>query len=296
MVPEQRPMDAVAWRTRRGCGVYAARICLSVVGGGQHLLPRGARQKSVGVHDERRRVATDAHDLRHTPQGMRQSRTVCACGPRTRRRSDAPRCVPYGDGVDLWRQAVTTVLPGGNVGDWRKLKSDHPDPADLAFTPGHTDPLMLATDGGVHLTKDQGKNWTLTGSNVGGFVALQMGEVTGRPVGGSPHLDLYYGTQDNQIRGSSDGGATWSGAQGGEGAFLQVDRANPAMVDGRAPARTCGNCRLFDAPPHLGWDDPEVFAMRRMATPVIPTHTLRSNSSATTFCSRSSCRRTLNTG
>ena len=52
------------------------------------------------------------------------------------------------------------MVPGGNVGDWRQLKSDHSDPADLAFTPGNTEPLMLATDGGVHLTKDQGKQWT----------------------------------------------------------------------------------------------------------------------------------------
>lgn len=168
--------------------------------------------------------------------------------------------VYYGDGVDLWRQAVTTVVPGGNVGDWRQLKSDHSDPADLAFTPGNTEPLMLATDGGVHLTKDQGKQWTLTGSNVGGFVALQVGEMTGRQVGGSsPHLDLYYGTQDNQIKGSSDGGATWNGSQGGEGAFLQVDSANPAMVDGRVTGRSCGACRLFDVPPHLGQDDPGLF-------------------------------------
>ena len=57
-------------------------------------------------------------------------------------------------------------------------KLDHLDPADIAFTLGHTEPLMLATDGGVHLTKDQGKQWTLTGSNVGGFVALQVGEMT----------------------------------------------------------------------------------------------------------------------
>ena len=79
----------------------------------------------------------------------------------------------------------------------------HLDPADTAFTPGHTEPLMLATDGRVHLTKDQGKQRTLTGSNAGGFVALQVGEITGRQLGGSsPHLDLYYGTQDNGIKGS----------------------------------------------------------------------------------------------
>ena len=88
--------------------------------------------------------------------------------------------VYYGDGVDLLAECGHHGDLGGNVGDWRQLKSDHSDPADLAFTPGNTEPLMLATDGGVHLTKDQGKQWTLTGSNVGGFVALQVGEMTGR--------------------------------------------------------------------------------------------------------------------
>lgn len=169
--------------------------------------------------------------------------------------------VYYGDGMNLWRQAVSLASPGGQVGDWRKPKKlDHLDPADIAFTPGHEEPLMLATDGGVHLTKDKGNEWTLTGSNVGGFVALQIGEVTGRQVGGSsPHLDLYYGTQDNDIKASSDGGATWAGSLCCEGAFLQVDRGNPEMVDGRVTGRACGNCTLFDAQPHLGQGNPGSF-------------------------------------
>ena len=59
--------------------------------------------------------------------------------------------------------------------------------------PGNAVPLMLASDGGVHLTPDSGHTWKLTGSNYGGFTALQIGEMTGRGVGGaSPHLDLYY--------------------------------------------------------------------------------------------------------
>jgi hypothetical protein len=168
--------------------------------------------------------------------------------------------VYYGDGVLLWREAVTTGVPGGKLADWRQLKSDHSDPADIAFTPAQTEPLMLATDGGVHLTKDKGKTWTLTGGNGGGFAALQICEVAGRQVGGSsPHLDLYFGTQDNAIRSSSDGGATWTGTQGGEGAFLQVDGANPAMVDARVTGRSCGGCRLFDVPPHLGQNDSGTF-------------------------------------
>jgi len=169
--------------------------------------------------------------------------------------------VYYGDGFSIFRQAVTTLIPGGNLADWRAATHmDHRDPADVAFTPGFTEPLMLATDGGVHLTPDQGKQWKLTGSNVGGFVALQIGEVTGRQVGGSkPHLDLYYATQDNDIKGSSDGGVTWNGSLCCEGAFLQADRANAAMVDGRVTGRSCDGCNLFDVQPHLGQGDPGLF-------------------------------------
>jgi hypothetical protein len=169
--------------------------------------------------------------------------------------------VYYGDGFSIFRQTVSVTNPEGNLANWiAPVHMDHRDPADMAFTPDLTEPLMLATDGGVHLTKDQGKNWTLTGSNYGGFVALQIGEVTGRQVGGSsPHLDLFYGTQDNDIKGSKDGGATWDGSLCCEGAFLQVDRANPAMVDGPVTGRACGGCSLFDAQPHLGQGNPGLF-------------------------------------
>jgi photosystem II stability/assembly factor-like uncharacterized protein len=169
--------------------------------------------------------------------------------------------VYYGDGFSIFRQTVSVTNPGGNLADWvAPTHMDHRDPADIAFTPDLTEPLMLATDGGVHLTSDQGKNWKLTGSNYGGFVALQIGEVTGRQVEGStPHLDLYYSTQDNDIKGSSDGGTTWDGSLCCEGAFLQVDRANPAMVDGPVTGRACGGCSLFDAQPHLGQGNPGLF-------------------------------------
>jgi hypothetical protein len=161
--------------------------------------------------------------------------------------------VYYGDGTDLWRQAVTVVAPAGSNAWFQPDHLDHSDPADLAFTPGFTQPLMLATDGGVHLTKDNGKNWTLTGSNYGGFTALQIGEVTGRQVGGSkPHLDLYYSTQDNDIKASDDGGATWKGSICCEGAFLRADGANPAHVDAPVTGRRCGDCKHFVVPPHVG--------------------------------------------
>jgi hypothetical protein len=161
--------------------------------------------------------------------------------------------VYYGDGFALWRQAVTTAVPQGSNAWLAPDHMDHRDPADLAFTPGFTQPLMLATDGGVHLTPDNGKNWKLTGSNYGGFTALQIGEITGRQVGGSkPHLDLYYATHDNDIKGSDDGGASWKGSICCEGAMLRADAANPTPVDGPVTGRKCDNCKNFIVPAHLG--------------------------------------------
>ncbi|MDQ2768712.1 MAG: hypothetical protein M3Y30_16345 [Gemmatimonadota bacterium] len=161
--------------------------------------------------------------------------------------------VYFGDGFALWRQAVTISVPGGSNAWRRPDHVDHEDPADVAFTPGFEVPLMLASDGGVHLTPDSGRTWKLTGVAYGGFTALQIGEMTGRAVGGDhPHLDLYYGTQDNDIKGSSDGGHTWDGSIAHEGAFLQADAANPAHVDGPVTGRNCGPCTLFVVQPHLG--------------------------------------------
>jgi hypothetical protein len=161
--------------------------------------------------------------------------------------------VYFGDGFTIWREAVTTGVPAGSNMWKRPTKIDHEDPADIAFTPGFERPLMLATDGGVHLTPDSGRTWTLTGSNYGGFTALQIGEMTGRAVGGStPHLDLYYTTQDNDIKGSSDGGQTWMGSIAHEGAFLTADAANPAHADGKVTGRNCGPCTLFIVQAHLG--------------------------------------------
>lgn len=162
--------------------------------------------------------------------------------------------VYYGDGFTLHRQAVTVGDPIGNVGAWRQpTHMDHRDPADLAFTPGFEQPLMLATDGGVHLTPDNGSNWVLTGSNFGGFTALQITEVTGRAIGGAQaHLDLYYATQDNDIKASDDGGASWKGSLCCEGAFLRADAMNPAPADDPVTGRRCDNCNFFIVPAHPG--------------------------------------------
>ena len=164
-----------------------------------------------------------------------------------------------GDGFSILREPVTTVLPLGDS-TWKAPDHvDHEDPNDVAFTPGFDQPLMLATDGGVHLTPDSGRTWTVTGANFGGFTALQIAEITGRFVQGAPaHQDLYYGTQDNDAKGSHDGGLTWDGSVGGDDAFLRADAMNPAAGDIPVVGMRC--CQPYVVPPHMGsTNDPPPF-------------------------------------
>ena len=158
----------------------------------------------------------------------------------------------WGTGKRLFRQAVTVSVPGGSNA-WRELTVDHSDPADVAFSPGYQRPIMLATDGGVHLTPDSGKTWKYTGSGYGGYNALQIGEITGRAVSDSPpHLDLYYATQDNSFRASLDGGQTWNASLGDEGSYVSADAANPSHVASPVSLRNCGSiCSYVLATPRF---------------------------------------------
>jgi photosystem II stability/assembly factor-like uncharacterized protein len=157
--------------------------------------------------------------------------------------------VYYGDGMRFHRQTFSITGPTG-TGTWTKLTSDHTDPSDVAFDLDRRTPILLATDGGVHRTTDKGASWKLTGGNYGGFVALQIAEVTGRFVPGSPaRQDLYYGTQDNDLKASTDGGNTWTGSICCEGRFIRI---SPRSIDPpRVTGSACGPCSNFVAGEHF---------------------------------------------
>lgn len=156
----------------------------------------------------------------------------------------------YGDGAKLNRQTLSFSDPA-NVGEWTRLASDHDDPSDIAFDLDRREPVLLASDGGVHLTQDHGAHWTLTGGNFGGFVALQISEITGQSVGGDrPHLDLYYGTQDNDLKASDDGGATWTGSICCEDRFIRTMPQSDAPGS-RVTLSGCGPCSNQMAGPHF---------------------------------------------
>ncbi len=155
--------------------------------------------------------------------------------------------VYFGDGQDLHRQTFSLSGPTG-TGTWINPKSDHSDPSDIAFDSEFRIPILLATDGGVHVTSDSGSTWILTGGGYGGFDALQIAELTGQ-VSGTQQF-LYFGTQDNSMRASTDGGASWPTSIYGEGRYI---RATVTRVTGSG----CGNCMNFVSQPGfqnpVGW-------------------------------------------
>lgn len=159
-------------------------------------------------------------------------------------------------------------------GAWQVLAIDHVDTRDLAFD-SRERPLLLATDGGVHTTPDDGSHWELVGGGSGRFTALQIYEARGQWVDDVPRYDLYFGTQDNRFWCSGDEGSTWD-AEGAEGAGIDllprvatgsqslvtfddvsaavVRVSGPLFTDIRdwpaPPARKRGS--LVEAPRHLG--------------------------------------------
>lgn len=159
--------------------------------------------------------------------------------------------VYYGDGMKLHRQTFSFDGPAG-TGTWTNLTSDHNDPSDIAFDLDRRVPVLLATDGGVHRTANQGAAWTLTGGGYGGFDALQITEVTGQLVSGSsPHLDLYYGSQDNDLKASSDGGQSWTGSICCEGRYIRTGARSIDHQGSRITGSGCGPCSNFVAGPHF---------------------------------------------
>lgn len=103
----------------------------------------------------------------------------------------------YACGVD--RLSLSTFGPIDYTGTWQPLTVEH-FTRDLAIYPNYpTDPVLLASNGGVHTTPDHGATWTYAGGGSGGYNALQVTGVTGQFVGKDKFVDLYFTTQDNNI-------------------------------------------------------------------------------------------------
>lgn len=161
--------------------------------------------------------------------------------------------VYFGGGVRIYRRTFRHGNPPEAQGaDWTTLTVDHADPADIAFAGRTAAPLLLATDGGLHGTADGGATWTLQGAAYDGYNALQITEVIGQLVEGEePHTDLYFGTQDNDVLASPDGGSTWPRRRCCEGFYLRTGRRSIDHEGAKVSGVTCGGCGHFLGEPHL---------------------------------------------
>lgn len=158
-----------------------------------------------------------------------------------------------GDGYDVYHangggtfQRATVANPAVPVvGAWTRLSVDHADHSDVAFANDGRTPLLLSSDGGLHWTEDDGLNWTYTPDMGRGYNALQITEVTGQLTPADGAADLYFGTQDNDIWGSPDEGATWPGRVRAEGFFLNVWRDPLPADETRVNGVRCAGCGNF---------------------------------------------------
>ena len=131
----------------------------------------------------------------------------------------------YGNRYGLYRLRVSRPninSPFNFEGDWSALLLDHEDTRCFVLT-NTNEPYLLATDGGLHKTRDGGETWPFTAGPRAGLNALQLTEVTGQIITRAGRHDLYFGTQDNNLYASSDGGITWPEANmvHSEGFFIQ---------------------------------------------------------------------------
>lgn len=199
----------------------------------------------------------------------------------------------YSDGVDMYSQQCSAAGAGGascgtGAAAWQFINLrptdpdadpenpgpvPHNDPSDIVFAKdsvplcadggvqdGRVIPAFVATDGGVG-TSPCGANWGIVGGGNAGFNALQLYQITGQAHGDGSPTFLYFGTQDNDIWASTDGGSTWPRQIPFEGFTVQIPSFS---VTPSAPTVTgvrCGPCRNYQADPSFtawadSWIDP----------------------------------------
>ena len=168
--------------------------------------------------------------------------------------------VYFGTGLSVFRQTCTNTGGPGNrcSTSWSSVSVDHADQNGLAFSTSTNCAEFIVSDGGVHRTADCGGSWTVTGSGAAGYDALQLYEVVGQVH--PSHLDLYLGTQDNDIWASGDGGVTWPGDVCCEGFFFQATHSTPTDSGQTITGVTCFVCSNFQSAAHYAsfgsWSNP----------------------------------------
>jgi photosystem II stability/assembly factor-like uncharacterized protein len=125
----------------------------------------------------------------------------------------------------------------------------HADMSDLGVS-AFLRPVLLGSDGGLFKLRPPGSpgngDWVSAAVPGSGMNSLQITDLAGtnvrRPDGFVLSTSLYFGTQDNYLWASPDGGKTWPRSDGGEGYQLEVQQdARPGEPVTVAYAEIGGN-------------------------------------------------------
>jgi hypothetical protein len=177
---------------------------------------------------------TDRRTVLTTPQGNSRGPFVRVTRERGPEIGPWPITIWLGHGWDGFKVTRTTVdeLRALTKGDWTRYIGTagiHADMSDMGVdTAFH--PVFLGSDGGIF--KPRPPSSTATGDWVSaavpgsGMNSLQITDLAGtnmrRSDGALLSTSLYFGTQDNNLWASPDGGKTWPGTDGAEGYDLEV--------------------------------------------------------------------------
>lgn len=202
---------------------------------GSNTFRCGSRQPFIGTHVSRDGVAAD-FDI-YWSGGLDVSRATCTSGV------SGNRCTP----------AMLPTSP--NVG------IAHSDFGGMVFDPLSNCAEYLVSDGGVQKTSDCGANFAMAGtSGPNGFGGLQLYQVNGQVIAGGGSTDLVIGTQDNDIWGSSNNGASWPNTTCCEGFNFQLQHSVASHSGQVLTGVSCSGCGDFKANADMsgvgGWPDP----------------------------------------
>lgn len=145
-----------------------------------------------------------------------------------------PITVWTGHGWDGYRVTRTTAAEFRALGpdDWTSYIATagiHADMGDMGVS-AFARPVLLGSDGGIFKPRPPGTNvrgdWMSAAVPGSGLNSFQITDLAGtnirRPDGALLSTSLYFGTQDNSVWASPDGGQTWPRADGGEGFAFEV--------------------------------------------------------------------------
>lgn len=160
----------------------------------------------------------------------------------------------FHNGSDIFVTTCTSGVAGRRcAGTLQGFGTPPHDYGGMAFLPNGC-PRYAGLDFGVIASADCGAHWDFR--NDGLEAGLSIYDLAGTILPG--HTDLYFGTQDNWIWASPDGGASWAALSGAaEGWWLQAPRTATAHGQARVTFHNCSPCVRNVARDHLtgaqGW-------------------------------------------